>query len=131
MSNNDFDAPSGAGGKMGDNPAAYGIVDELEKDGKMDKDGAEEAKQKFYRLHEALVKNMENEQILMKKARSLNKELSLQMLQLEKTQGQQAENEALLKELNNQVLEIKKEIDTINERRENLKGEKNMLELMK
>lgn len=69
--------------------------------------------------------------MLMKKARSLQKELSIQLLQLEKTQGQQAENEALLKELNNQVIEIKKEIDSINERKENLRSEKNKLEMEK
>jgi len=46
---------------------------------------AEEAKQKFYKLHEALVINMDNEQVLMKKARSLQKELSIELLKLEKT----------------------------------------------
>ena len=72
---------------------------------------------------------MENEQILMKKARSLQKDLSIKLLDLEKTQTQQTENEQLLKELNNQVVEIKKEIDSRNEIRENLKSEKNRLEL--
>ena len=61
----------------------------------------------------------------MKKARALQKELSNELLKLEKTQQQQAENEALLKELNNQVIEVKKEIDDINERRDRLKTEKN------
>jgi len=44
---------------------------------------------------------MEAEQKLMKKARALQKELSNELLKLEKTQQQQAENEALLKELAN------------------------------
>ena len=46
---------------------------------------AEDAKEKFYKLHEALVINMENEQVLMKKARALQKELSNELLKLEKT----------------------------------------------
>ena len=33
------------------------------------------------------------------------------------------------KELNNQVVEVKKEIDNINDRQEALKSEKNLLEL--
>jgi hypothetical protein len=33
------------------------------------------------------------------------------------------------KELNNQVIEVKKEIDTINDRQEALKSEKNLLEV--
>ena len=57
------------------------------------------AKEKFYKLHEALVTNMENEQVLMRRARALQKELSEEMLKLEKTQQQQSENESLLKEL--------------------------------
>lgn len=72
---------------------------------------------------------MENEQILMKKARTLQKELSNELLKLEKTQQQQAENEAMHKELNNQVIEVKKEIDNINDRQEQLKSEKNLLEV--
>lgn len=52
----------------------------------------------------------------MKKARTLQKELSNELLKLEKTQQQQAENEAMHKELNNQVVEVKKEIDNINDR---------------
>jgi len=47
---------------------------------------AEEAKEKFYSLHQALVKNMENEQALMRKARALQKDLSNELLKLEKTQ---------------------------------------------
>lgn len=65
----------------------------------------------------------------MKKARTLQKELSNELLKLEKTQQQQAENEAMHKELNNQVIEVKKEIDNINDRQEALKSEKNGLEL--
>ncbi len=46
---------------------------------------ADEAKEKFYKLHEALVVNMENEHVLMKKARQLQKELGNELLKLEKT----------------------------------------------
>ena len=66
---------------------------------------------------------MENEQILMKKARTLQKELSNELLKLEKTQQQQAEYESMHKELNNLVFEVKKEIDYIIDRQEALKSE--------
>jgi hypothetical protein len=71
-----------------ENHEAYNIIDDLVKDNKMEPKNAEEAKEKFYKLHEALVKNMENEQVLMKKARALQKELSNELLKLEKTQQQ-------------------------------------------
>lgn len=59
----------------------------------------------------------------MKKARTLQKELSNELLKLEKTQQQQAENDALLKELNNQVVEVKKEIENSTDRINKLRGE--------
>ena len=59
----------------------------------------------------------------MKKARALQKDLSNELLKLEKTQQQQAENENLLKELNNQVIEVKKEIDNINDSITKLRAE--------
>ena len=89
---------------------------------------ADEAKEKFYKLHQALVENLEKEQALMKKARALQKDLSNELLKLEKTQQQQAENENLLKELNNQVVEVKKEIDNINDSITKLKAEAQGLE---
>ena len=89
------------GALRNENHEAYNILDELVKGNALEPANAEEAKTKFYKLHEALVENMEAEQKLMKKARALQKELSNELLKLEKTQQQQAENEALLKELAN------------------------------
>ena len=37
-----------------ENLEAYNIIDELQREGKFDPATAEEAKEKFYRLHEAL-----------------------------------------------------------------------------
>ena len=67
----------------------------------------------------------------MKKARALQKELSNELLKLEKTQQQQAENEALLKELNNQVVEVKKEVESIQEREDTLRSDIHLLEVEK
>lgn len=64
----------------------------------------------------------------MKKARALQKDLSNELLKLEKTQQQQAENDALLKELNNQVVEVKKEIDNSNDRITKLRAEAQQLD---
>jgi len=44
-----------------DNHEAYHIIDNLMKEEKIEPKNAEEAKEKFYNLHQALVKNMENE----------------------------------------------------------------------
>ena len=62
-------APAGA--LRNENHEAYNILDELVKNKQMEPQNAEEAKNKFYRLHEALVENMEAEANLMKKARAL------------------------------------------------------------
>jgi chromosome segregation ATPase len=123
-------APGGAL-RNNENHEAYNILDELVKGKQLEPANAEEAKLKFYKLHEALVENMEAEQKLMKKARALQKELSNELLKLEKTQQQQAENEALLKELANQITEVKKELEVIMERKESLKSEFNKLEVEK
>ena len=82
-------------------------------------------------MHEALVVNMENEHVLMKKARQLQKELGNELLKLEKTQQQQAENEAMLKELNNQVVQVRKEMDDCTEKRFNLGNEEKKLDVDK
>ena len=66
---------------------------------------------------------MENETALMKKARALHKELQTELLKLEKTQQQSAENETILKELSHQVDAIKTENDKITDRRETLKAD--------
>ena len=120
-----------AGALRNENHEAYNILDELVKGNHLEPTNAEEAKTKFYKLHEALVENMEAEQKLMKKARALQKELSNELLKLEKTQQQQAENEALLKELANQITEVKKELEVILEKKENLKSELCKLEVEK
>ena len=71
---------------------------------------------------------MEHEQTLMKKARALQKNLSNELLKLEKTQQQQAENDAQLKDLKNQDVEVKKEIDHSMDRIQKLQEEKKSLE---
>lgn len=52
-------APGGA--LRNENHEAYNILDELVKGKQLEPQNADEAKQKFYRLHEALVENMEAE----------------------------------------------------------------------
>ena len=69
-----MDQPGGPARQM-EYQKAYTILDDLTKDNKIDGKAAEEAKEKFYRLHEALQQNMENETHLLKKARGLGKEL--------------------------------------------------------
>ena len=106
---------------------AYTILDDLQKEGKIDVKDADDAKEKFYRLHEALCQNMENETALLRKARALGKSLQDELLKLEKMQQQSAENESLLKELNHQVDQIKAENEKISNRKEKLAMEKNQL----
>ena len=110
---------------------AYAILDDLQRDGKIESGAADEAKEKFYKLHEALCENMENETQLLKKARSLGKELQNELLKLEKTQQQSAENETLLKELNHHVEAIKAENEKTTARRDSLTAEKISLDRQK
>ena len=46
---------------------AYNILDELEQEGKITHEKAEAYKQKFYILHEACIKEMQNERKLSEK----------------------------------------------------------------
>lgn len=84
---------------------------------------AQAYKDKFYKLHEVLAQNLENEQILLKKARSLQKELQNEILKLEKAQTQAKQNEETKQELINTRNEVRKEIDGIDEKRAILKSE--------
>lgn len=114
-----------------ENHEALNILEELQKEGKIETRTADDAKEKFYKLHEALLINMENEHVLMKKARQLQKELSNEVLKLEKSHQTQAENEATLKDLNNQVQVVKKEKDDIDEKTQLLKSEASLLAVQK
>ena len=52
---------------------AYNILDELEQEGKITTEKARLYKQKFYVLHEACIKNMQNERKLSEKISQLKK----------------------------------------------------------
>jgi len=52
---------SNEGALRNENHEAYNILDELVKGNQLEPANAEEAKTKFYKLHEALVENMEAE----------------------------------------------------------------------
>jgi len=66
---------------------------------------------------------MEHEQILMKKARALQKTLQGEVVKYEKAQQQSKQNEETLKELNNTISDVQREIESIDERRQVLKSE--------
>ncbi|CDW91529.1 UNKNOWN [Stylonychia lemnae] len=110
------------------NTEAFTILQDLTKHGQLSQDAAEVYRQKFYQLHEVLVTNMENEQQLMKRARTLQKELQNEVLKLEKAQQQQKQNEETLKELNNTINDVRRTIETIEERRQVLRQEIHQLE---
>eukprot|EP00347_Sterkiella_histriomuscorum_P000313 403376359 len=113
------------------NTEAFNILQDLQKQGQLSSDTAEAYRQRFYQLHEVLVTNMENEQQLMKRARALQKELQNEVLKLEKAQQQQKQNEETLKELNNTINDVRRTIETIEERRQVLRQEIHVLENQK
>lgn len=68
------------------------------------------------------------ERTLSSKANLLTKQLMNELLNLEKAQQQQKKNEETLKELENTISEVNKDIETIQERRAALKAEIHLLE---
>ena len=65
---------------------AYQSLNELENEGKLPPDKVSLYKQKFFDLHRIMMKNMETETLLTKKARNLTKQLNNENLKLEKAQ---------------------------------------------
>jgi chromosome segregation ATPase len=70
----------------------------------------------------------EVERTLSSKANLLTKQLMNELLNLEKAQQQQKKNEETLKELENTISDVNKDIETIQERRAALKAEIHLLE---
>jgi len=68
------------------------------------------------------------ERTLSSKANLLTKQLMNELLNLEKAQQQQKKNEETLKELENTISDVNKDIETIQERRAALKAEIHLLE---
>ena len=75
-----------------------------------------------------LLTQFEVESTLSSKANLLTKQLMNELLNLEKAQQQQKKNEETLKELENTISEVSKDIETIQERRAALKAEIHLLE---
>lgn len=83
---------------------------------------------KFRQLHTQLISQFEVERQLSSKATLLHKQLMTENLNLEKAQQQQKKNEETLRELENTIGEVNKDVETIQERRAALKAEIHLLE---
>ena len=68
---------------------------------------------KFKDLHQQLLAQFEVERTLSSKANLLTKQLMNELLNLEKAQQQQKKNEETLKELENTISDVTKDIETI------------------
>jgi chromosome segregation ATPase len=75
-----------------------------------------------------LIQQFEVERQLSSKATLLHKQLMTENLNLEKAQQQQKKNEETLRELENTIGEVNKDVETIQERRAALKAEIHLLE---
>lgn len=53
----------------------------------------------------------------MREAKNLQKELTQEVIRLDKANAQQKQNEETLRELSNTINDVKKEIDSVDERR--------------
>ena len=82
----------------------------------------------FKGLHQQLLTQFDVERQLSSKANLLMKQLQSEELNLEKAQQQQKKNEETLKELENTITDVNKDVETIQERRAQLKAEVHLLE---
>lgn len=83
---------------------------------------------KFKTLHLQLLAQFDVERQLSSKANLLTKQLMNEALNLEKAQQQQKKNEETLKELENTLGDVNRDVETIQERRAALKAEIHLLE---
>lgn len=114
--------------------AAYNIIHEIHKDGQISEETANACKEKFYRVHELLMQNLQNEKKLVEEAKVLREQLTQEMQKLEQAQNNQKNNEDTLKDLMTTLSEVKKEADAVETRDsglrnniQNLMAEKNKL----
>ena len=95
---------------------AYNILAELENEGKITNERAEQYKQKFYVLHEACIKEMQNERKLSEKVSHYKKALSNETLRLEKAEQQKTDHDYKIRTLEEKQEEVKKQTSEIDDR---------------
>jgi len=110
---------------------AYNILVSLQEDGKITPEKAELYKQKFYVLHEACIKNMQNERKLSEKISQLKKALSSETLRLEKAEQQKTDHEYKLRMMEEKLEAVKKDTSIIDERNNQLSTQAVQLENQK
>lgn len=108
--------------------AAEQNLDKVKKEGHINEETHNTYLEKFKGLHTQLLSQFEVERQLSSKANMLTKQLMNEALNLEKAQQQQKKNEETLKELENTIGEVNKDIETVQERRAALKAEIHLLE---
>lgn len=99
------------------------IIHEIEKDGEISEEMAQACKEKFIKVHELLMKNLENEKKLMQESRTLKEQLQQEIQKLEQAQNGKKANEDTLKDLTDKINSFRKEIDAVDERDAILRNE--------
>lgn len=95
---------------------AFNIIHEIHKEGQISDETANACKEKFYRVHELLMQNLQNEKKLVEEAKILREQLTQEMQKLEQAQNNQKNNEDTLKDLMTTLNEVKKEGEAVEER---------------
>jgi chromosome segregation ATPase len=101
----------------------YNIIHEIQKEGQISEETANACKEKFYRVHELLMQNLQNEKKLVEESRILKQQLSQEIQKLEQAQNNQKANEDTLKDLTDSINGVKKEIDAVEEQEAVLRAE--------
>lgn len=95
---------------------AYKVLDDLAKDGSLNKAEADLYKSKYAKLHEFVLQTYENEKNFVKRARDLRHKLMTEKIRLEKTQLEAQEDEKQIEKLTAQIQEIQNEYEVVQER---------------
>jgi chromosome segregation ATPase len=92
------------------------IIHEIQREGQISDQTANVCREKFIRVHELLMQNLENEKKLVDESRILKQQLSQEIQKLEQAQNNQKVNEDTLKDLTEKINNFKKEIDAVEDR---------------
>lgn len=86
---------------------AINIIHEIQKEGKISEETANAWREKFKKVHELLMQNLQNERKLVDESRILKQQVAQEIQKLEQAQNNQKNNEDTLKELTTTINGVK------------------------
>ena len=96
--------------------AAINIIEEIHREGQISDETANACREKFYRVHELLMRNLENEKKLVEESRILKQQLSQEVQKLEQANSSHRQHESTINELTTEINDVKNQIETVEDR---------------